>query len=245
MSYDVFLQAIPVVLVGLKLTLLITLLAFIVGQIFALPIGLALASSSRFLRWPAATYTFLIRGSPLLVQLFIIYYGLSQFSSVRNSAVWPIIKEPLNCAIIAIGLNSAAYVAVIVGGGLKRLPPGQLEACISLGLSRRSRMTYVLLPQVYRAIFPSIGNELILVLKGSSLASAVTVMEMSGAARAFTSKTYAPFEVFIVAGILYLAIGFVFGIIFKNVERRFTAGTPIRKDISKRTPQSKALSATP
>ncbi|QTG16963.1 ABC transporter permease subunit (plasmid) [Agrobacterium tumefaciens] len=244
MSYDVFVQAIPVVLTGLKLTLIITLLSFVLGQVFALPIGLALASRSRLLKWPAAVYTFLIRGSPLLVQLFILYYGLAQFSAVRSSVFWPVIRDPLNCAIIAIGLNSAAYAAVIVAGGLKHLPAGQLEACVSLGLSRFSRMRHILLPQVYRAIFPSIGNEMVLVLKASSLASAVTVMEISGAARAFTSKTYAPFEVFIVAGIVYLAIGFVFGLAFKSLERRLPSVVAITKDSRPRRSKTNALSAT-
>ncbi|PJO48136.1 ABC transporter permease [Brucella pituitosa] len=245
MSLEIFLQAVPVVLTGLKLTVIITVLSFLVGQIFALPIGLALTSGSRLLRWPAVVYTFLIRGSPLLVQLFILYYGLAQFSAVRSSIFWPIIRDPLNCAIIAIGLNSAAYVAVIVAGGLRRLPPGQLEACVSLGLSKVSRMHYVLLPQVYRAILPSIGNELVLVLKASSLASAVTVMEITGAARAFTSKTYAPFEVFIVAGIGYLAIGFIFGLVFNAFERRLPSGTTITNNSRPRKSKTKALGATP
>ncbi|OWK25477.1 ABC transporter permease [Rhizobium yanglingense] len=243
MSYEILIQSIPMVLSGLKLTLIITVLSFLVGQIFALPVGLALTAKNPLLRWPTSIYTFLVRGSPLLVQLFILYYGLAQFSAVRSSFAWPILRDPMSCAIIAIGLNSAAYVAVIVAGGLNRLPSGQMEACISLGLSKTSRMRYVLLPQVYRAIFPSIGNELILVLKASSLASTVTVMEMTGAARAFTSKNYAPFEVFIVAGILYLAIGFVFGMIFQFVERRIIGATG-RTGSRPRGSRSKVLGVT-
>ncbi|ANH08243.1 ABC transporter permease [Shinella sp. HZN7] len=244
MSYEILLQSIPIVYAGLKLTLIVTLAGFVLGQVLALPLGLALTARSPLLRWPVATLTFLLRGSPLLVQLFILYYGLAQFDAVRASVIWPIIREPVNCAIIAIGLNSAAYVAVIIAGGLKRLPPGQAEACISLGLSRFSRMRDVLLPQVYRAILPSIGNELILVLKASSLASAVTVMEMSGAARAFTAKTYAPFEVFIVAGLLYLAIGFLFGIAFRFVERRIPGVAAIGKSGRAAQPRPQALGAS-
>ncbi len=245
MSYEILLQSMPIVFSGLKLTLIITLAAFVLGQVLALPIGLALTAKSRLLRWPMTTYTFLVRGSPLLVQLFILYYGLAQFSAVRASPIWPIIREPVNCAIIAIGLNSAAYVAVIIAGGLKRLPAGQTEACISLGLSKASRLREVLLPQVYRAIFPSIGNELILVLKASSLASAVTVIEMSGAARAFTAKTYAPFEVFIVAGILYLAVGFVFGIAFRFIERRIPGVAAMGKSGRAAQVRSQNLSPSP
>ena len=244
MSSEILLQSIPIVYAGLKLTLVVTLASFLLGQILALPLGLGLTAKSPLLRWPVTIYTFLVRGSPLLVQLFILYYGLAQFDAVRASVIWPIIREPVNCAIIAIGLNSAAYAAVIVAGGLRRLPPGQAEASISLGLSSFSRMRDVLLPQVYRAILPSIGNELILVLKASSLASAVTVMEMSGAARAFTAKTYAPFEVFIVAGILYLAIGFLFGLAFRFLERRIPGAAAIGRSGRTVHPRSPTLGAS-
>jgi len=155
------------------------------------------------------------------VQLFIIYYGLSQFSFIRSSILWPIIREPLYCAIIAVGLNSAAYASVIIAGGLKHLPIGQQEAAISLGLSPWHRLTDVLLPQAYRAILPAIGNELILVMKSSSLAGAVTVVEMTAVARTFMARTYAPFEVFIVAGGFFLAIGFSFAMIFRQMEKYF------------------------
>ncbi|MDT3381051.1 ABC transporter permease subunit [Labrys neptuniae] len=218
MSLEMLLRAIPVVLTGLKLTLLITLAAFAVGQLVALPVALGRVSKFRLLRGATWLYTFLLRGSPLLVQLFILYYGLAQFPAVRSSVFWPILRDPVYCAILAIGINSSAYVAEVITGGIRKIPAGQFEACISLGLSRRRTFIDVVLPQTYRAIFPSIGNEIILVLKASSLASAVTVMEMTGAARAFTAKTYAPFEVFIVAGLVYLLVGFVFSLIFRVSE---------------------------
>jgi len=219
LSFDIFLQSIPIVLTGLKLTLIITIAGFVLGQFLALPLALSLVAKSSPLRWLAQSYLFLIRGSPLLVQLFILYYGLAQFSFIRSSFIWPLIREPLYCAILAIGFNSAAYVSALIAGALKQMPSGQLEACISLGLSRYSRLKDVLLPQAYRAILPAISNEIILVLKASSLAGAVTVMEMTGAARAFIAKTYAPFEVFIVAGILYLIIGFLFAMMFHYLEQ--------------------------
>lgn len=238
MSLDLLLEAVPVVLTGLKLTLVVTVASFLIGQVLALPIALAIVSPNRFLSLPAWLYTFVLRGSPLLVQLFIIYYGLGQLEAVRDSVFWPIVREPLSCAIIAIGLNSAAYVAEILAGAIRRLPVGQVEACRALGLSRWRTLKEVVLPQVYRAIFPLIGNELILVLKGSSLASAVTVMEMTGAARAFTAKTYAPFEVFIVAGLVYLAVGFLASLAFDAIERRFlsrsgASGRPGRAAVSR------------
>lgn len=219
MTREMFQAAWPVALQGLQLTVIITIASFIIGQIVMLPIGLALNARSALLRWPARAYTFLIRGSPLLVQLFIVYYGLGQLQAVRESIFWPIMREPLYCAIIAIGLNSAAYMAVVFSGALQRLPAGQTEAAISLGMSRPDRLRYVLFPQVIRNILPNIGNESILVLKASSLGSAVTIMEMTGVSRAFTARTFAPFEIFITAGAIYLAIGFVLSFLFRWLEK--------------------------
>ncbi|MBD9596904.1 ABC transporter permease subunit [Ensifer sp. ENS05] len=219
MSYEIFVAAVPAVFSGLWLTVIITFLSFVLGQAVALPLALARSSSSGWLNYPAFTYTFLVRGSPLLVQLFIIYYGLGQIEFVRNSALWPILREPLYCAVLTVGLNSAAYVAELLRGAIRQVAAGQLEAARTLGLTHRQTLSHVVLPQAYRTIIPALGNELVLVMKASSLASAVTVMEMTGAARALVAKTYAPFEVFIVAGALYLAIGMAFSGIFIRLER--------------------------
>lgn len=221
MSLEIFLNSWSVVLQGLQLTIVITAASFILGQLLMLPIGLALCAKSVFLRWPAQTYTFFLRGSPLLVQLFIIYYGLGQLESVRDSILWPILREPLYCAILAIGLNSAAYMAVVFAGAMNRLPPGQTEAAISLGMTKSDRLRFVLLPQVLRNLLPNLGNESILVLKASSLGSAVTLMDLTGVSRAFTARTFAPFEIFVSAGLVYLGIGFVLTFVFRWLERRF------------------------
>ncbi|EEB82399.1 ABC transporter permease [Roseobacter sp. GAI101] len=219
MSFEIFLTAIPIVLKGLWLTLLITFCAFLLGQIVALPLALLARARSRLLRWPVKTWIFFIRGSPLLVQLFIIYFGMGEVDAIRNSVFWPILREPLNCAILAVGLNSGAYSAELLRGGLRQIPVGQLEAARVLGMSGFHALTRITLPQVYRNVLPVTGNEIILVMKGSALASAVTVMEMTGAARAFVSKTYAPFEVFTVAGIIYLVIGLALSQLFRGIER--------------------------
>lgn len=201
-------------------SLLITVTAFGVGQIFALPIALALTSPKKWLRYPAASYTFMVRGSPLLVQLFIVYYGLGQVEFIRGSFVWPLLRSALYCAIVTIGLNSAAYSAEVIAGAIRQLPKGQTEAASALGLTKFAAFRKVIFPQVYRSILPALGNELVLVMKGSTLASAVTVMEMTGAARVFVAKTYAPFETFLIAGAIYLIIGAIFGFIIRSIEIR-------------------------
>lgn len=220
MSHELLFSAASAIQQGLFLTLAITCCSFFLGQILALPIAIALVSRSKWVRWPAKSYTFAIRGSPLLVQLFIVYYGFAQIDVIRESVVWPIVRSAFYCSIIAISANSAAYSAELLAGAIKHVPRGQWEAANSLGLSSSSRLFRIVLPQAYRAILPSISNELILVMKSSTLASAVTVLEMTGAARVFVARSYAPFEAFLIIGIAYLAIGAVFGSVGKVVERR-------------------------
>lgn len=220
LSLDLLEPAFMAVKNGFLLTVSITLASFGLGQILALPISLALTSERRSLRLPASTYTFLVRGSPLLVQLFIIYYGLGQIEAVRNSVLWPVLRSPVYCAILAIGLNSAAYSAELLAGAIRQLPRGQWEAGRALGIRKWVLLMKIILPQAYRAVIPAIGNELVLVMKGSTLASAVTVMEMTGAARIFVARTYAPFETFLIAGTIYLLMGALFGRIFRFVEVR-------------------------
>lgn len=219
MSYEIFMAAIPIVWDGLWLTLVITLSAFVLGQGVALPLALAANARSRLLNAPARAYIFFVRGSPMLVQLFIIYYGLGSLEAVRNSVLWPLLKEPLGCAILAVGLNSAAYMGALLRGAMSQVPGGQSEAARILGLSPWQSLTRVTLPQAYRYVLPVLGNEITLVMKASSLASAVTVVEMTGAARALVARTYAPFEVFTVAGALYLALALGFAWIFRALER--------------------------
>ncbi|AHK47447.1 amino acid ABC transporter, permease protein (plasmid) [Ensifer adhaerens OV14] len=220
LSLDLFVPAFMAVKDGFLLTVAMTVASFVVGQVLAVPLALALISDRNALRLPISTYTFIVRGSPLLVQLFIVYYGLGQIDVVRQSLLWPVLRSPVYCAIIAIGLNSAAYAAELLAGAIRQLPRGQWEAGHALGLSRAILLLKVILPQAYRAVLPAIGNELVLVMKGSTLASAVTVMEMTGAARVFVAKTYAPFETFLMAGAVYLIMGAVFGRIFRRIEIR-------------------------
>ncbi|WP_046121122.1 ABC transporter permease [Ensifer aridi] len=219
-SFELFAPAFLAVKNGFLLTVAITLASFALGQFLALPLALALTSASRYLRLPVATYTFLVRGSPLLVQLFIVYYGLGQIEAVRNSFLWPVLRSPVYCAILAIGLNSAAYSAELIAGAVRQIPRGQWEAGSALGLHRGALLLKIVMPQAYRSVLPAIGNELVLVMKGSTLASAVTVMEMTGAARVFVARTYAPFETFLIAGTIYLLMGAAFGRLFRTIESR-------------------------
>lgn len=219
MTLDVFTAALPIVLDGLYLTVVITLLAFALGQCVALPLALLARSRLRLVSLTVRGWIFCVRGSPLLVQLFILYYGLGSIDWVRDSLLWPLLREPLACAVLAVGLNSSAYVAALLDGAIQRVPKGQFEAAKALGLGRARTLRHVILPQVYRTLLPVLGNEIVLVMKASSLASAVTILEMTGAARAFVARTYAPFEVFAAAGLFYLLFGLLLAVSFRLIER--------------------------
>lgn len=219
MFWDILNSTLPKLLTGLQLTVVITLASFVLGQILALPLALAVRAKSKLLSWPARTYIFLIRGSPMLVQIFLIYYGLGSLPEVRGSFLWPIMRDPVNCAILAIGLNSAAYMGALIAGALADVPKGLDEAARMLGIGRLRRLVYVTLPMVYRQILPVSGNEMTLVLKGSSLASTITVLEMTGVARKAVAQTFAPFEVFAIAGVVYLMVGLVAAWGFARLEK--------------------------
>lgn len=229
MTLDTFLKALPVVLDGLYLTVVITLLAFVLGQVLALPLALLAGASNRAVSLPARAYIFCVRGSPLLVQLFIIYYGLGSVEWVRGSVLWPVLRDPLTCAILAVGLNSAAYVAALLQGAIRQFPVGQTEAAKALGMTGFQTLRAVTLPQVYRNVLPVLGNEIVLVMKASSLASAVTILELTGAARAFVARTYAPFEVFAAAGCFYLLFGLFLAVAFRALERRVAVPMTLRR----------------
>ncbi len=161
------------------------------------------------LDWIARLYVFVFRGTPLLVQIFIIYYGLSQFPVIRYSFLWPILREPYWCAIIALTLNNAAYASEIIRGGLLSVPSGQIEAAKACGMSRFTCFRRIVMPLAIRQALPGYGNEMISMVKATSLASIITLMEVTGIAAKLIAETYRAIEVFVIAGAIYLAINFV------------------------------------
>jgi octopine/nopaline transport system permease protein len=204
-----FIDAFLFVAVGVPATLLLT----VVITVFALPfaIGLALLrlSSNRLLSWAAGAYVIAMRSLPLLVLLFLVYYGLSQFSTLRQSIIWPIIRDPFWCAAFVIALSSAAYGSEVVRGGLLSLPRGEIEAAKAFGLSGFSLARRVIVPLTLRQALPAYGSELILTLKATSLASIITVNELTARAVEMNDITFRPFEVFAAAGVIYLFLNFL------------------------------------
>lgn len=209
MNWYLIVEVLPLLLEGAVLTAKLTVNALILGMLIALPLALARASTSPVLASSVLVYTFVFRGTPLLVQLFLIYYGASQVEWIRSSAAWAILREPYWCALIAFSLNNAAYTTEILRGGIRAVPAGQIEAAKALGMSYTLRTRRIVLPVAFRLSLPAYLNEVVLMLKASSLASTITLIELTGAARKIVAQTFSPYEVFISAALIYLGITFV------------------------------------
>jgi octopine/nopaline transport system permease protein len=204
---------------GLLLTLLLTIAPLIAGFLLSLPLALARASDARLRSLPVFAYTYMFRGTPLLVQLFIVYYGLAQLPLIRHGALWPVFRDPFWCAFIAFTLNSAAHTTEIFAGGFRAVPKGQIEAGQALGFSQLQTLYLIRFPLAFRIVLPAYTNEVIGMLKASSLGSTVTLLEVTGLSRQLVAATFAPYEVFVVAGLIYLAVTLVITALARSLER--------------------------
>lgn len=209
----------PALLTGARLTLVLTALVILVGIALALPVALCKNSGFRGLRAAANAYVLFFRGTPALVQLFLLYYGAGQFEFVRDSHLWPVLRDPFWCVVIALGLNSASYAGKTLAAAPDAIPRGIREAAFVLGLSRAHAFWRIDLPLAMRTALPALGNDVILTCKATSLASTVTLLELTGTARLLTSETYAPYEVFFGAGLVYLAINYLLMSSLRRLER--------------------------
>ncbi len=209
----------PMLWEGTLLTLELVGIAVVVGLFFAIPLGLARASRHWYIRALPYSYIFFFRGTPLLLQLFLVYYGLSQFQVVRDSALWPYLREPYWCALITMTLHTAAYIAEILRGAIQAVPPGEVEAARALGMSKRQALQHIILPRAIRIGLPAYGNEVILMLKASAVVYTVTLLDIMGVVRTLNARTYQYEMFFMVAGLIYLVITLVFTQLFKLVER--------------------------
>ncbi|PWC11670.1 ABC transporter permease [Brenneria roseae subsp. americana] len=203
--YETFLEIIP----GIPLTLQLAIGSVSLGFFLALGLALMQLSTYRILQSIARTYVLFFRGTPLLVQLFLIYYGLGQFTWVRESVLWPVLREPYWCALLSLSLCTGAYASEIIRGGLQSVPDGQIEAARACGMPRRMIFKRIIFPLAIRQALPAYGNELISMIKSTSLASIITLMEITGIAARIIAETYRALEVFLVAGAIYLFINLI------------------------------------
>ena len=228
-DFDLVFSSIPQLLTGLGLTLKLLILSSFIGLVLAIATLLMRISGRQILMAPAITYIYLFRGTPILVQIFVIYYGLPQFEFIRTGIFWPILREPFWCCIIALSLNAGAYVSEILRGGVLGVNTGLLEAASALGISKSQRFVYITTPIAVRLSLPAYCNDIISMTKATALASTVTLLEMTGVARTIVAQTFAPYEVFISAACIYMTIAWMlqkgFGLLEKRMNRYLKATT--------------------
>ena len=204
----------------------VTLKLLSISLIFGLAIGLLFAilrlNKNPIINKFAYGYSYVFRGTPLLVQIFIIYFGLGQIEYFRSTFLWVVFKEPYWCAIIAFALNTGAYTSEILRSAFQTIKPGIIEAGKSLGISNKIIFYKIQIPVAIRQSLPAYGNEIILMMKGTSLASTVTLMDITGVAKHIVSTTYKPLEIFIMAGGIYLFMTFIIHNLIKYLEKKYS-----------------------
>tara|TARA_B110000008_G_C16748331_1_gene475515 strand:+ start:53 stop:724 length:672 start_codon:yes stop_codon:yes gene_type:complete len=221
-DFDLMITSFPKLLSATVITLKLLSVSLIVGMILGLFFAILRMNNNIFVNQFAYGYSYVFRGTPLLVQIFIIYFGLGQIEYLRSTFLWVILKEPYWCAIIAFALNTGAYTSEILRSAFQTIKPGIIEAGKSLGISSKIIFYKIQIPIAIRQSLPAYGNEIILMMKGTSLASTVTLMDLTGVAKYIISTTFKPIEVFIVAGSIYLFMTFCIHNLIKYLEKRYS-----------------------
>ncbi|MGL5121616.1 MAG: arginine ABC transporter permease ArtM [Plesiomonas shigelloides] len=199
-----------------------TVCALLIGFTLAVVMTVIMAGRKGPLRWLTKGYLTLFTGTPLLIQIFLIYYGPGQFESLRNSVLWPLLSEPWFCAMLALALNSAAYSTLLFYGAVKAIPAGQWQSCSALGMTRLQTLR-ILVPYALKRSLPAYSNEVVLIFKGTSLASTITIMDIMGYAQQLNAQTYDTLAVFGMAGVIYLVVNGLLTILMRQMEKRMLA----------------------
>ena len=222
MDIDLIINSFPKLLVATLTTIKLLSASLIIGLIIGLYFAILRINKNKILNQLSYVYSYVFRGTPLLVQIFIIYYGFGQVEFIRESFLWNILKEPYWCAIIAFALNTGAYTSEILRSAFETIKPGIIEAGKSLGIKNKIIFYKIQIPIAIRQSLTAYGNEVILMLKGTSLASTVTLMDITGVAKYIISTTFKPIEVFILAGGIYLFMTFIIHNIIKYLEKKYS-----------------------
>jgi len=218
---DLIIESLPRLLNATMLTIELTLLSLFFGIFVGAFFALLRTSKNKFFYFISYYYSYIFRGTPLLVQIFIIYFGLAQIEFIRESFLWFFLKEPYSCAILAFTLNTGAYTSEIFRSAFETINKGILEAAKGLGIDKVQIFLKIKLPIAIKQSLPAYGNEMILMLKGTSLASTVTLLDLTGVAKHIISTTFRPVEVFILAGSIYLLMAFAVHNFIKLLEKRY------------------------
>ncbi|MBX6321686.1 MAG: ABC transporter permease [Rhodospirillaceae bacterium] len=217
-------DSLPRMLHGTLETLWITALSVAIGLALALPLALMRVSRHPLLRWPVYGYIFYFRGTPLLIQIYLLYYGSAQFRGTLEAiGLWTFFVNNYFCAVLALTLNTAAYTAEILRGAIEAVPHGEVEAARACGMSGALLYRRIILPKAFRLALPAYANEVVFLFQATSLVSIITIMDLTGVARAIAARSFAIYEIYIAAGLVYLAI--TYGILwaFGQIEFRWSA----------------------
>jgi len=221
MDIELMATSLPKLLSAAVVTLKLLSLSLFFGLFIGLLFAILRLNKNPLINKFAYGYSYVFRGTPLLVQIFIIYYGLGQIEYFRSTFLWVVFKEPYWCAIIAFALNTGAYTSEILRSAFQTIKPGIIEAGKSLGISNKIIFYKIQIPVAIRQSLPAYGNEIILMMKGTSLASTVTLMDITGVAKHIVSTTYKPLEIFILAGCIYLFMTFLIHNLIKYLEKKY------------------------
>ena len=222
MDLSLMATSLPKLLSAAIVTLKLLSVALFFGLIIGLIFAILRLNKNPIINKFAYGYSYVFRGTPLLVQIFIIYFGLGQIEYFRSTFLWVVFKEPYWCAIIAFALNTGAYTSEILRSAFETIKPGIIEAGKSLGISSKIIFYKIQIPVAIRQSLPAYGNEIILMMKGTSLASTVTLMDITGVAKHIVSTTYKPLEVFLLAGGIYLFMTFLIHNLIKYLEKKYS-----------------------
>ena len=222
MSFDLIISSLPKMINAALVTIQLLSLSLLIGLFLGLVAAILRLNKNIFINKLSYGYSYIFRGTPLLVQIYIIYFGLGNIEFIRSTFLWVFLKEPFWCAIIAFALNTGAYTSEILRSAFQTIKPGVIEAGKSLGISNKIIFYKIQIPIAIRQSLPAYGNEIILMLKGTSLASTVTIMDLTGVAKHIISTTFKPVEVFILAGSIYLFMTFIIHNVIKFLEKKYS-----------------------
>ncbi len=223
MDIGLIIEHLPLFFEGVWTTLSLVGLSLLCGLSLAIPLALVQAYDVPVLGRMAGAYCYMFRGTPMLVQLYIIYYGLAQFDFIRESLAWYALSSAYFCAFLSFTLNSAAYVAEIYRGAIVNLDKGEIEAAVAYGMSRSQAIRLIVLPQAMRNSLPAYSNEVIFLIHASVIASTITIIDILGAGRKLNASYYVVYEGFLTAAVFYLVIVMIISLIFRKLEARLLA----------------------
>jgi len=221
---DIVIESLPRLMSGTWVTIQITALSVIIGLCLAVPVALMRVAKSRMLSVPSYVFCFYFRGTPLLVQIFLIYYGSGQFVDLLQTlGLWQFFRQAYFCAVLTLTLNTAAYTAEILRGAIEAVPWGEVEAARACGMNTRVMYRRIILPKAFRLAWPAYTNEVVFLMQDTSMVSIITVMDLTGVTRVISARSFAFYEMFIAAALIYLALVYGVLFVFRRIEHRISS----------------------